>query len=178
MKVEPIRDLEDVRRIEHILRQYGYRRYMAFKIATNSALRIGDVCRLKVSQVRNRWLTLNEEKTRKYRRIYINDELRPILDDYTRYMAPDDYLLRSVHENRKPNSSTFYRTIRDAGHMIGLSNLGTHSCRKTFAYHHYREHQNIALLMTILNHTNERETLIYIGVMQDEIDHVFATTFI
>lgn len=170
MKVEPIRNLEDIARMEDLLRRYGYREWLAFKLGINSALRMGDLLKLRVIHVRERYLTLNESKTRKFKRFYINDSLRPILQDYTRFMSDNDYLFRPIYDNRPPVVKTLYRRMRTTGKMIGLQHIGSHSCRKTFAYHHYRNNRDIAILMELLNHSSERETLIYIGVMQDEMD--------
>lgn len=178
MRVEPIRDLEDILRMEHVLRYYSYRYWIAWKIGVNSALRMGDICKLKVKTVRERYVNTFESKTGKFRRWYINDDIRPILDDYIRYMDDEDYLLRNINNNEQPRPSSIYRIFHDCGKKLGMPHIGTHTCRKTFAYHHYRENKNIALLMEILNHDSQRETLIYIGVMQDEIDQAFATTFL
>ncbi|WP_076357930.1 MULTISPECIES: tyrosine-type recombinase/integrase [unclassified Paenibacillus] len=157
--------------MEHVLRYYSYRDWFAFKFGINTALRCGDMLRLKVHQVRyDTHLSLKEAKTRKLRRFFINATLRPIIDDYIRYMEDDDYLFRHMVRNDPVSPGAFYRTIRQAGERIGLHRVGTHTCRKTFAYHFYREVGDIALLMELLNHSNERETLLYIGVIQDELD--------
>ncbi|MGN1132438.1 MAG: tyrosine-type recombinase/integrase, partial [Ruminococcus sp.] len=48
--------------------------------------------------------------------------------------------------------------------------VGTHTMRKSFGYHHYRKHKDVAILQTIFNHSAPSITLHYIGVQQDEIN--------
>ena len=50
------------------------------------------------------------------------------------------------------------------------SRIGTHTLRKTFGYHFYKEKKDIALLQSILNHSSPSVTLRYIGINQDIID--------
>ncbi|HEY0827103.1 MAG TPA: tyrosine-type recombinase/integrase [Bacilli bacterium] len=178
MRVEPIRKIADIERIEHVLRFYSYRDWLTFKFGINTALRIGDVLKLKVWQVKERYLSLNEQKTKKLRRFYINSSLRPILTDYVKYMDDEDYLFRPIIRNKYPTNGQFYRSISTAARICGIENIGTHSCRKTFGYHFYRKTKDIAMLMEILNHASERETLIYIGMMQDEIDQSMESFFL
>ncbi len=45
--------------------------------------------------------------------------------------------------------------------------------RKTFAYHHYKQFKNIAILQKILNHSSPTITLKYIGIEQDEINRFY-----
>lgn len=171
-KVDPIRDKMDIQRIEHVLRYYSYRDWFAFRFGNNTALRCGDMLQIKVRQAKELYLNLRESKTRKYRHFYINEHLRPIIADYVRFMHDDDYLFRPITENRPPTISQLYRSLRDAGRRVNVPNVGTHTMRKTFAYHFYRDTGRIAELMEILNHSSERQTLIYIGVIQEEIDEL------
>ena len=51
--------------------------------------------------------------------------------------------------------------------------MGSHSMRKTLAYHIYKETKNIVLVMHMLNHQSSKQTLSYIGVTQDSMDNVY-----
>ncbi len=54
---------------------------------------------------------------------------------------------------------------------VGLNiNVGTHTMRKTFGYHHYKQFNDVALLQKILNHSSPSITLRYISIYQEEID--------
>lgn len=51
--------------------------------------------------------------------------------------------------------------------------VGTHTMRKTFGYHHYKQNKDVAMLQMIFNHSNPRTTLRYIGIAQDEIEESY-----
>ncbi len=60
--------------------------------------------------------------------------------------------------------------LNTAGGKIGLKEIGTHTLRKTFGYHFYKETKDVALLQNIFNHSAPSVTLRYIGINQDIID--------
>ena len=64
-----------------------------------------------------------------------------------------------------------YKILRDAAAHVGLENIGTHTLRKTFGYHFYKQYKNVALLQKIFNHSDPQVTLRYIGIDQDEMDY-------
>ena len=67
-----------------------------------------------------------------------------------------------------------YRVIKKACNKINPHlNVGTHTMRKTFAYHHYKRFKDIAILQKIFNHSSPTTTLRYIGIEQDEINHFY-----
>ncbi|MGG4121829.1 tyrosine-type recombinase/integrase, partial [Bacillus licheniformis] len=49
------------------------------------------------------------------------------------------------------------------------------SLRKTFGYRLYENGVNITLIMSMLNHSSERETLKYIGITADEIEAAYES---
>lgn len=169
--VQPIRDEETIERIMHEIRSYHYSYYMVFLLGINIGLRIGDILKLKVQDVRGRsHIKLNEKKTKKPRLIQINEDLKVVLDDYIKYM-PDGYLFPSRRTAAERMSrENVYRIIVEAAKTCGVEDLGTHTMRKTFGYHFYKRTKNIALLMLILNHRDQHTTLGYIGITQDLID--------
>lgn len=171
MRVDSIRSKTDIERMEHALRYSSYRDFMVFKLGINSALRASDLLGLKVIQAKRKIFGLNEQKTGKYRQIYVHEQFKPILADYIKFMRDDDFLFRSMRHNDRPSYYTFYHSMKRAADYCELDiNVGTHTCRKTFGYWHYQQYKDIAVLMNILNHSSERETLIYIGVIQEEIN--------
>ena len=61
--------------------------------------------------------------------------------------------------------------LKNAAKKAGVKgNIGTHSLRKTFGYHHYKRFNDIGLLQKILNHSSSAITLCYIGITQEIID--------
>lgn len=62
--VEPIRDKRKIELVKVILKKNGFRNYMLFLMGINSGLRISDILKLKVSDVRGkRYIEVKEQKT-------------------------------------------------------------------------------------------------------------------
>ena len=75
--VEPIRNLEDLKKIEKILSK-NKRNLLFFTIGTNCGLRISDILALNVGDVKNRnYIQIIEKKTGKFKKIPINTKLKP-----------------------------------------------------------------------------------------------------
>ncbi|MOA51399.1 hypothetical protein D3C78_1745420 [compost metagenome] len=62
--------------------------------------------------------------------------------------------------------------ISGTAKKFGIDEIGTHSMRKTFGYYFYGETKDIAHLMYLFNHTEEKITLRYVGILQDTLDEV------
>ena len=62
--VEPIRDKRKIELVKVILKENGFRDYTLFLMEINSGLRISDILKLKVSDVRGkRYIEVKEQKT-------------------------------------------------------------------------------------------------------------------
>jgi len=149
---------------------------LMFIIGINSSLRISDIVKLKREDFDGERLILREKKTSKMKYVYINDSIRKALDE----LAPESgYLFpsRKSDENGevKPITSTqAHRIIKDAAKRAGIEyNVGSHTMRKTFAKFAYDNGTDLALLMRILNHASQAETLRYIGIERKHQDEVY-----
>lgn len=175
--VQPIRDKEKLEEMKNELRKNGTRDYMLFYTGINTGLRISDLLRLNRDDIRNKdgsmksHISIIEKKTKKNKKFPITNGLFAELDRYTKNMYAGEYLFKSQKGNNRPiTTSQAYRIIVNAGNNIGLTEVGTHTMRKTFGYHHYQQYHDIALLQEIFNHSSPSITLRYIGISQDEID--------
>lgn len=170
--VEPIRKLADIRKIERILQNQSLRNLLMFNIGINCGLRISDILALDVEDVKDRnYIQLKEKKTGKYKLFPINAKLKPMLDEYTKNRSMSSPLFTSFYDNKRLDRSTFYRIITSACEKAGITaNIGTHSMRKTFGYHHYRMFKDAVILQKIFNHTSLQVTLRYIGIEQDALN--------
>ena len=65
------------------------------------------------------------------------------------------------------------RFLKAAAEKCGLEKIGSHSMRKTFGYWFYKLTKDIATLQKMLNHSSQRETMIYIGLEQEEINKAY-----
>lgn len=171
--VQPIRDKAKIEEIKSLLMKQSYRDYFMFMMGLNSGLRISDLLKLKVSDVRDKsHITITEEKTEKTKRFSINNALRGIIDEYIKGMKDDEWLFPSQKGNGKKNIDRVqaYRILNNVATKVGLDEIGTHTMRKTFGYHLYQKTKDVALLQEIFNHSAPSITLRYIGINQDVMD--------
>ena len=173
--VEPIRNLEHLRKLEDYLAKTSKRDLLLFTIGTNCGLRISDIVALNVGDVRNKsHIRIVEKKTGKYKSFPINSKLKPMFEEYTKGKRSDEALFKTRFQNRM-DRFTAYRIIRKSCKLAGLpEKVGTHTMRKTFGYHHYQKFKDIAILQKIFNHSSPQVTLRYIGIEQDQIDESYT----
>lgn len=170
-EVQPIKDKRDIERMKQAL---SGRDLLLFIVGINTSLRISDILELKREDFTGTHIRVVELKTNKTKVIRINDALATAVNN----LADDDgYLFKSRKGVDKPISRIqAYRVLNTAAKRVGLPiNFGTHTLRKTFAYHAYNNGKgcDLALLMRVLNHSSQRETLRYIGIDQQRQDDVY-----
>lgn len=171
-EVQPIREKEKIEEMKTELMKQGYRNYMLFVIGINTGLRISDLLKLKVADVKDKThILLTEQKTSKTKRFLINNLLKQDIDKYINNMGNDEYLFQSQKGNNKAISRVqAYRILNKAAEQVGLGEIGTHTLRKTMGYWHYKQYKDVALLQDIFNHSAPSVTLAYIGINQDIMD--------
>lgn len=169
--VQPIREIQKIEEIRKIL-STSKRNQALFLYGIHTGLRISDLLKLKVGDVRDRThINLRETKTKKAKRFKLNADLMALTSDFIGDREDSEYLFKSREGENKPISRFMaYKILSEAAHEADLPDIGTHTLRKTFGYHFYRKTQNIALLQLIFNHSSPKTTLRYIGIDQDEID--------
>ena len=168
-KLEPIRSKNDLRKVEQILSK-NPRDLLMFTLGTNCGLRISDILALNVGNVRGKtYIQLIEKKTGKYKKFPINAKLKPMLEEFTQGRSADEPLFMTKFKNRLGRVTAYY-TIRHACEEANLEErFGTHSMRKTFGYHHYKQYKDVVMLQKIFNHSSPFVTLTYIGIEQEQI---------
>lgn len=178
--VQPIRDMDKVYEMKNELLKSGYRNYMIFNMGINTGLRISDLLSLRVIDVRNKsHLVIKEKKTGKSKRILINSNLKSDIDRYIYNMRDMDYLFKSQKGNNTPITRVqAYRILNKAAENIGLSEVGTHTLRKTFGYFHYNQYKDVAILQDIFNHSSPSITLRYIGITDDMKDKTIENFYL
>lgn len=131
--VQPIRDKELLEAMKRELLRMGYRDYMLFVLGINTGLRISDILKLKVSDVKElTYIKMHEQKTGKFKRIKISG----IADEIEKYISGMDdntYLFKSQKGNNSPISRVqAYRILNKAAVRVGINGeIGTHTLRKT-----------------------------------------------
>ncbi|QGH35156.1 tyrosine-type recombinase/integrase [Gracilibacillus salitolerans] len=169
--VQPIRDPEMIRTIKQYLKRKNERNYIMFLVGINSGLRISDILTLRVADAKRAYFSIREQKTGKQKRLDIPYSLKKELKKFTEGKEDYQFLFESRKGINKPiGRSMAYKILRDAAEYVSLEEIGTHTLRKTFGYHFYKQTKDVAMLQEIFNHSSPDITLRYIGINQDGID--------
>ncbi|ASB87728.1 tyrosine-type recombinase/integrase [Bacillus glycinifermentans] len=149
------------------------------QLGTAFGLRISDLLKFKIGELRgHKSITIWEKKRKKKRLITFSPSVLKIVNQLEG--DDDDYVFASRQGGGKPITRVqAYRILNDAAKRAGIyekiGGIGTHSLRKTFGYRLYENGVDITRIMSILNHSSERETLRYIGITADEISEAYES---
>lgn len=196
-EVQPIKNVEKIALMKTILSQgdFGERNVLLFSIGINTAYRISDLLSLKLRDVLEIYrqkvrvksrLKMTEQKTEKNNSVILTKKLQKDIWDFVskehaEWIAQQDldhYLFTSRKKNAGEQPLTRqhgWHIISEAGKKAGLENLGTHSMRKTFGYHLYKNGVGLELIQLLLNHSSPRITLRYIGIEQEDKDQAVSS---
>jgi integrase len=166
--VQPIRDQKKIQEMKEAL---SPRDSFLFTLGINVGCRISDLLQLKVKDIRGKsHLVIEEEKTGKTKRFFLNKSLQNIIGLYTQGMDSNDWLFPSRKGDKPITRIQAYRVLNKAAEEVGLDEIGTHTLRKTFGYWFYKKHKDVAMLQEMFNHSAPSITLRYIGINQDTLD--------
>lgn len=170
--VEPIRDPGKVEDIATYLRRQNERNYIMYLLGIYTGLRITDILRLRVRDVRDRnTINIREKKTGKQKICQINPVLKRALAGYVQGRDANEFLIKSREKANQPlKRSMAYKIMQRAAKEFGLESIGTHTLRKTFGFHFYMQTKDIVTLQKIFNHSDPSITLRYIGIEQQSIN--------
>lgn len=180
MKVQPITDLRHVRSIKRLLAD-SPRDKLLFVMGVNSGLRVQDLLALRVVDVRGLKLgdrvPVREQKTGKANVLIANKEIVAALEEYLVSAQPEDrhYLFKSRKTANSPLTTlSVTKKVKAWAAAINLKgNFGAHTLRKTWTYHQRREFGvSWEVLAKRLNHSSPSVTRRYLGVQDEEVEHV------
>lgn len=170
--VQPIRSLDRIEDMKWSLKKWcGERDYMLFLLGINSGLRVGDLLKIKVSEIQGKQVvSLREGKTGKRRTIHLGN-IYAELNTYINSLEASEWLFPSRKGDGPITRVQAYRQLNKAAQMVDMPDgIGTHTLRKTFGYWHYKQFKDIAELQNILNHAHPQITLRYIGITDEQIE--------
>lgn len=163
--VQPIRDQEKIEQLQEVLKEQSIRDWLLFTIGINSGLHLSDLLSLKVKDVRDRnVVSVREEKTGKVKTFQLSSQLKVFIKEYIQYMDEDNYLFPSQRTGNPIKRIRVYRILNQAAKQVGLTDIGTHTLRKTYGYHYYLKTKNVSVLRDLFNQSAPSVTLKYIGV--------------
>ena len=182
IKVEPIRRLQDIKRIKKCL-SASPRDLCLFTLGINTAyrasellsIRVGDVAHLEAGDR----FELKQKKTKKYRATTFN---KTVTDAIQTWLGehPDPRPSAPLFISRKSGSaltvSTFGTMVKGWCEDVGIKgNFGSHSLRKTWGYHQRVQNDAaVPLLMEAFGHMTQQQTLEYLCVQSEEIQELYT----
>ena len=167
-----------------LFKHYSMTMVDAWRIGLQTALRVSDLLSLKYDDVVMRaakpTVELREGKTGKSRLIHLNAKAYDIIKARKRKNVGHTYIFQSTSNNMKNKAPKpisregLARALKEAGEQPDLMMpLSTHTMRKTRGLAVYRQTNDIALVMTLLNHTSMESTLRYLGVTGKRIEETY-----
>jgi integrase len=183
--VQPIRDERKIEAIKKVLKGRSLRDHCLFVLGINSGLRISDLLNLTVADVLDEKgkpkdrITLREQKTGKAKDFPIGTTTVRALKEYLDSQS-DLYGTQALFPSRKGGGPITrqhaYRIINEAARAVGVTDeIGTHTLRKTFGYHAYKQGIDVTRIQKLLNHSAPSVTLAYIGITREELDNVYLS---
>ena len=180
---EPIRDKNELQQLAaYFLGKGQLRNYTLIIMGSCTALRIGDLLRLKWSDVYDEekqafctHITITEQKTGKTKMIALNKQILGALAQCYPHRR-GDYIF--ANNRRKPKAISrvqAWRIIHSAVVSVGITGkISCHSLRKTFGYHAVKSGKvSLAVIVDIYNHSSYEITRRYLGITQDERDEAY-----
>jgi len=171
--VQPIRSLKEIEDMKWALKRHcSQRDYILFLIGINTGLRVNDLLRLSIKDVKGKKkIVVKEGKTEKSRTIHLANIYEEV-NDYIETLQNTQWLFPSRKGDNPITRIQAYRQLNKAAEMAEIeTGIGTHTMRKTFGYWYYKQTKDIASLQSILNHSHPSVTLRYIGITDEEIEN-------
>ena len=156
-----------------------------FTISINVGLRASDLLQLRYNYFYNEDMSFKEyyelipkkqTETRKFVKIFFNESVKTALNKFIQeypVMDLNEYVFKSKKGDGAITERTMWKIIVDITAEAGITkNVGSHSCRKTWARQIYDNAKNksnaLVMLQECLKHSSSLTTLRYIAIMDEE----------
>ncbi|MCT4582759.1 MAG: tyrosine-type recombinase/integrase [Flavobacteriales bacterium] len=144
-------------------------------ISLNSGLRIGDVLRIRWSDLQGDKLMLQEQKTKKHRTIQVNDNIKKALSYFEE--QGDEHIFKSqkgsvysVQQINRLLKQVFAREAKS-------HNISSHSLRKSMGrrtWEVYNESEKALIYLSeLFQHSSTSITRKYLGLRDEELQDVY-----
>lgn len=181
--VQPLKDEKQINTIKKLLKAKNMRDYCLFTIGINSGLRISDLLKLKVNDVMTEKrkikerISIKEQKTGKTKEFPFGETTKKALKEYLESrenLQLNQYLFPSRKRGTPITRQQAYRVLNEVAKEVGVKEkIGTHTLRKTFGYHTYKQGADITRIQYLLNHSAPSVKLRYIGITKEELNNVY-----
>lgn len=171
MKVYAITDKNTIRQCREFLEYHSERDLLLFELGVKLTLRVSDILNLRVRDVyKKNTLRIIQKKTNEPIEIPIRTDLKKLINKYCKDKDPYEYIIKSRKGKNRPISPTqAYRILKNMADYIGIEKIGTHSLRKTGAFHIYNETKDVEFVRRLLGHKTNDQVFryIYSGMKSD-----------
>ena len=172
--------------ISKLERDKEYKFCLLITIGVFTGLRISDLLQLRFRQFENtQFLTIQELKTKKTRRIKINPDLKEIVDRLKGRMVVADtnqYIFLNRYGTKPIDKSYANVKLKQIVRKYNIhieGNISTHMFRKTLGNRVLRlnnySNESVILLMELFSHSSPMVTRRYLGLREREIMDVYDT---
>ena len=178
-------DWDDFRSLVYKLERDGEFKYcLLFAIGVFTGLRIGDLLQIRFSQLEDAdILTIVEKKTKKTRRIKINQDLKEIVSRIKVKMDitnPDQFIFINRYGTKPIDQSWINVNLKRICKKYNVEvdgNISSHMFRKTLGNRVLRLNnysgESVILLMELFSHSSPAITKKYLGIREKEILDVY-----
>jgi len=160
-----------------------YKFCLLISIGVFTGLRISDLLQLRFSQFESDILTVQEQKTKKTRRIKINPDLREIVERIKTKMViidTDQYIFLNRFGTKPIDKSYVNVKLKEIVKRYDINidgNVSSHLFRKTLGNRVLRLNnysgESVILLMELFGHSSPAITKKYLGLREREIHDVY-----
>jgi len=161
-----------------------YKFCLLITIGVFTGLRISDLLKLRFNQFENSdILTIQEQKTRKTRRIKINPDLKEIIQRVKGRMVvtnTDQYIFVNKYGTKPIDKSYVNVKLKELLKQYNIElegNASSHLFRKTLGNRVLRlnnySNESVILLMELFGHSSPSITKKYLGIREREIHNVY-----
>jgi len=173
--------------LQKLERDGEYRFMLLFAIGSYTALRYGDLCKLKWKELLGRKkLVVVEGKTNKERIIDINPNLSEIVERMYQQMGienDDELVFASTKGKDALNIQYVNRRLKQLAAKYRLKiepeQVSTHMFRKTLGRHVWESNdhseKSLILLGNLFNHSSVKITKAYLGIREKEISDIYLS---
>jgi len=170
--------------ISKLERDKEYKFCLLIAIGVFTGLRISDLLKLRFNQfVDTDILTIQEQKTKKTRRIKINTDLKQIVERVKGKMVvteADQYIFVNKYGTKPIDKSYVNVKLKEILKQYGIvleGNASSHLFRKTLGNRVLRlnnfSNESVILLMELFSHSSPAMTKKYLGIREREILDVY-----
>ena len=176
--VDPIKDLEVVKMVRDHLRP-NIQQWCIYVVGTNTNLRAVDLANIEAKDVayisKGQVLKIREQKTKKYREVVFNKSCISAIRKLLKERGNEEGHLFQNRDGGQISTQYINQFMKRACKEVGLQgNYGSHTLRKTWGYHQYRQYNaKITDLVWCFNHKTEQQTMDYLGLSIEEMGKLF-----